>query len=191
MGGNRIRTAMQAVVLFLETLKATSIKAEVLGYTTGPSQHWYSDGMELSFGACPYGRVEQLLTYVIKDFNEPYNAKIKRRISNYGDVRLKENCDPENVKIAYDRLRQRPEKRKILFVLSDGAVCNHGNAIVGRQYYKELVEKIEREGVVEPIGIGFFSGSIKQYYKKWIIVRSAGSELAKELLEQLRKIFRV
>jgi cobaltochelatase CobT len=185
MSGTRLKGAMQAVVMFLETLQATKIKSEVLGYTT----EGVSKGADRAAGR--YGRVEDLITYVIKDFNEPFGTRIKKRISNYENVTLSQNCDPDNVKIAYDRLKARPEKRKILFVLSDGAVANLGNCTLGMRYYKKLAKKIEREGIVEPIGVGFMSNAIKAYWTKCIEINNSGTALAKGLFDELRKIFKV
>jgi cobalamin biosynthesis protein CobT len=183
MSGSRLKSAMQAVIMFLETLQATKIKSEVLGYTT--------DGMCKGAVRGNYGRVENLVTYIIKDFNEPYNTKVKKRISNYQNVTLSQNCDPDNVKIAYDRLKARPERRKILFVLSDGEVANMGNTGLGIKYYRKLAKKIEREGIVEPIGVGLMCDAIKEFWTQTISINTSGTALAKGLFGELRKIFKV
>ena len=83
------------------------------------------------------------------------------------------------------------ESRKILFVLSDGCVANRGNCGIGRAYYKKLINRIEKEGIVEPIGVGLFSEEIKHFYTKAININADGPALAKGLFEQLRKIFKV
>ncbi len=180
MNGRKIKDAMRAVVLFLETLQSTKIKSEVLGYTTAGN---YSVKTEDRF---EYGRVEFLATYIIKEFFEVYGQKVKKRISNWKGVMLANNCDAENVKIAYDRLRRRPEKRKILFVLSDGAVCNRGNCTIGVTYLKELVDKIAKEGVVELIGIGLLT-DVSKYYPKHINIRTSDM-LVPELFNQLKSV---
>ena len=188
MHGFRIENAMRAVVLFLETLKATKIKSEVLGYTCGnvpDSDKWYEEKNK-SF----YGRVESLRTLVIKEFNEPYGQKVQKRISNYRNVGMHNNNDPDSVKIAYDRIRRRPEKRKVLFVLTDGAVVSAGNDGIGRTYLKTLCKQIAKEGVVELIGIGMMAEEVREYYPKSIYLPKPDT-LAKDLFDQLRKIFKV
>ena len=76
-------------------------------------------------------------------------------------------------------------------MLSDGAVANHGNYEIGIRYYKKLAKQIEKEGIVEVIGIGFGANDIKQYFKNVILVSGSGTGLAKSLFEQLKKIFRI
>ena len=113
---DRIGDAFKAVVLFMEVLKQTKIKYEVLGYSTDAKQHFEGNWRHEE----RYGRVEGLRTYILKEFDEPLSAKVQRRISNYNSIQRLNNCDPESVKIAHDRLLPRPERRKILFVLTDG-----------------------------------------------------------------------
>ncbi len=173
-------------------LGESKIKSEVLGYTT---DDWpdvlfkrYSK-LDRSITRL-YGRTDPLLTYVIKDFNEPYNRKVKARIGAYGVARLAENCDGDSVMIAYNRLMMRKEKRKILFVLSDGAVANMGNTTLGKKYLKHVCKSIEKSGSVELIGIGLYDSSVKNYYKNNIIV-SGRSNLVETMSIELKKIFKV
>ena len=105
-------------------------------------------------------------------------------------ARLAENCDGDSVVIAYNRLMARKEKRKILFVLSDGAVANLGNCALGREYLKHVCKTIENSGDVELVGIGLYDSSIKKYYKNSIIVNGRDC-LVKTMGAELKKIFKV
>jgi hypothetical protein len=185
--GSNIDHAMKAVVVFLEALGNAKIKTEILGYTTGDKVHLRTSE---AYSRNDYGRVENLVTYVFKAFNEPMTLKIKKRISSYrNSCRLKENCDPESVLIAAERLSKRPEKRKILFVLTDGCVQNRGNSVKGRKYLKEIVPKIEKTGI-EVVGVGMGYTTAKEYYKRCIEVIN-GEKLAENLMNQIKNILKV
>jgi cobalamin biosynthesis protein CobT len=96
------------VILFLETLKLTGIKSEVLAYTTrGAFRKSTGDTLYT------YSRREKLYTGIFKSHDEVYGSKVKARIANFGNVARKENCDPCSVRVAHDRLVNRREKRKI------------------------------------------------------------------------------
>jgi len=182
--GYKARNEMKAVILFLETLKLTSIKSEVLCYTTGGRFR----GM--GYDGTGYSRIEKLYTGVFKSFDENYTSKIKRRIANWSDVRQSENCDPCSVRVAHDRLMKRREKRKILFVLTDGAVANKGDTWAGKMELKRLVKEIEDKGRVEIICIDFGSYAAKDYYSNVIDV-ARGGEIAEAIGAGLKDVFGV
>ncbi len=184
MSGKRIEAAMKSVVAFLEGLNLTGVKTEVLGYTTrGPIPG------ELRRGG-GYGRIEGLQTYVFKSFKDQYSNLVKRRISNYSMCRLSENCDPDSVKVAYERLSVQKAQRKVLFVLTDGIVCNMGDTLKGAQYLKRLVPQIMRRGV-EVVGIGLCGANVRDYYPRNISVNGEPTNLAKELLNGLKEVLAV
>jgi cobalamin biosynthesis protein CobT len=185
MTGNPIFNAMRAVVMFLEVLANSKIKSEVLAYTT--RGHMGAAGVS-NLGR--YGRVERLVTWILKDFSEPLNNLVKKRIGAFKGAKLSQNCDPENVVIAYKRLMQRPEKRKILFVLSDGEVNNLGNDHLGQAYMNKVCTHIQKEGAVELIGVELESRSLKKYIKNTITVND-GDNLARYMTDQLKKILKV
>jgi cobalamin biosynthesis protein CobT len=185
MSGDRIVNAMRAVVMFLEVLANSKIKSEVLAYTTSG----HMGGVDVP-NRNRYGRVERLVTWILKDFSEPLNNLVKKRIGAFKGAKLSQNCDPENVVIAYKRLMQRPEKRKILFVLSDGEVNNLGNDHLGQAYMNKVCTHIQKEGAVELIGVELESRSLKKYIKNTITVND-GDNLARYMTDQLKKILKV
>jgi cobaltochelatase CobT len=72
---------------------------------------------------------------------------------------FREGIDGEAVEWAAARLRARAEQRRLLFVISDGSptdtatgLANHGGYL--EQHLKQVVTRLEREGVVEIYGIG-------------------------------------
>lgn len=193
--GHGLWHAMRTAVLFLESFAPTGIKTELLGYTTGEmfsvKRECDAEGKEVYVGR-KYGRIEQLVTYVFKTFDEPYNAVVKKRIGYSKNLETDQNCDGDSLLVAYDRLRVRPERRKILFMLTDGAVENYGNIPMGEKFLKDVVKRIEKEGIVDLVGIGFEYNYAGLYFSKVIEINEGkGSELAQTMYEEIRKIFKV
>jgi cobalamin biosynthesis protein CobT len=188
MRGDPLESAMTAVVCFLEALEGTQIKSEVLTFTTrGIAYNWEEFAEDPN--RYEYGRVEALDMKIIKGFDEPYGARTKRRIGAWRAQNNANNCDGDSVQIAYDRLAARPEERKILFVLTDGLVGNHGNVERGMAYLKRVCRNIQKAGV-ELIGIGLNVHGLKEYYPHHINLRNA-SDLSIHLFNELRKILKV
>ena len=179
MRHERISPAMSAVALFLETLDHAGIAGEVLGYTTCG---WY----DLRGDGDAYGRVDKLLTLVFKSFSERLSAAVRRRIAAYEKIGMAQNCDADSLEIAYERILNRPERRKIIFVLTDGAVCSNGNDLAGRRELQRLVTAIERRGLVELVAIDLLSGEADRYYSKVIAVKES-TDLAAQLMAGLKR----
>jgi len=163
MRKGKMASAMASVVMFLETLEPIGVKSEVLGYTTG----MYCRGYDREEG---YGRVEALKTVIFKSFSETNNNSVKLRISAWRRVRRAENCDPCSLAIALDRLVKRPERRKIIFVLTDGCVSSMGDNTAGRTELNRMVKEVEKSGVVEIIGVGLMTSWAKGTYTNCIDV---------------------
>lgn len=184
MGFLKTQAAMNSVILFLESLNHIGIKTEVLGYTT---DNEYPSTDEFPSG---YGRVEGLVTYEFKTFADQYNKKTKLKIANFDSLGRKQNCDPCSVRLAHDRLAVRPEKRKVLFVLTDGAVDNLGSTRSGKRELKRLVKEIESSNKVEIVAVDLMSGSAQLYYSNVIEVERAG-DLPNQLFAGLRNVLKV
>lgn len=178
--GSALATAMKAVVLFLETLAMTKVQTEVLGFTTG-------DVTDIRAGY-QYGRAEALVTYILKEFGEAFGSKVKSRIGNYGMATMRNNADPDSLLIAYRRLKTRPEKRKILFVLSDGQpACWPSNDSIHGEL-KRVTKIIENDPEVELFAIGLGFDGVAEYYKNCLTVDSAN--LVPSLFAELKKRLR-
>jgi cobaltochelatase CobT len=183
MGGDGIEKAMMATVLFLEAFNGAGIKTEVLGYTTDYCMH--ANGYE-------YGRIDTLRTYIFKTFNEPLSAAVKKRISGCQGRGRHQNCDVDSLLIAHDRLITRPEQRKVLFVLTDGAVANNGNCSIGMKELKRVAGEIEKAGKIELICFDLSRCEAKDYYKNVVDISGCNKEaLADGMFQQIKKIFKV
>jgi cobalamin biosynthesis protein CobT len=91
------------------------------------------------------------------------------------------NNDADAIMFSYDRLLKQQTKRKVMIVLSDGSPAD---GMAGTDPYYALryvVGNIEQEKKCDIIGIGILDDSVKEFYKKHVIVRSVNA-LEQELL---------
>lgn len=195
MRGRKLTAAMQSVVLMLECFVGTTIKTEVLTYTTtgveglrGEINRAFKKG-EIYIGQ--YGRVEPLEMRVIKTFDEPYGLAVKQKISGFTEVELNNTPGGDSVLIAYNRLVQRKEERKVLIVLTDGVVGTaYANAGVERAYLKQVNDDIKKAGRVEAICFALEFGSCNQYFHNVIDISKA-QDLPSYIFNELRRIMKV
>jgi cobaltochelatase CobT len=171
MRGKTIELACVAADLICAALENCSVSTEVLGFTTmawkgGTSaQEWVRAGRP----ANP-GRLNDLLHIVYKSADEPYRrAKLNLCGMLSADL-LKENVDGEALGWAARRLQQRPEQRRILLIISDGAPvdqatleANEDKQILDR-HLRQVIDEIERSGQVEVAAIGV-RHDVGQYYR--------------------------
>lgn len=95
-----------------------------------------------------------------KAFHESYRRVGSRMVHITGKC---DNADGEAVYACALRLAERPEKRKLLFVFSDGAPCCRGLGAEGDEYLSKMIKKITSAGI-EVFGAGLKTDSVSQYY---------------------------
>jgi len=90
--------------------------------------------------------------------------------------------------VATQRLLKRPERRKILIVLSDGepAFYGSGGGGLAKRHCKHAVEMAEKMGV-ETIGIGIMDDAVKHYYPKHVVLKKL-EDLPGAVMGELKKI---
>ncbi|WP_167524468.1 MULTISPECIES: cobalamin biosynthesis protein CobT [unclassified Mesorhizobium] len=182
MRGHKMLYAAASVDIAQEFLRTLGIKVEVLGFTTrawrgGLSRlTWDADGRPKN-----PGRLNDLLHIVYREADDTRQSSIGHSLKPMlrPDL-LKENIDGEAIEWAAGRLRERPESRKMLLVLSDGAPVDdstlHAN---GPRYLHDhllrVVRQLETAGDVEllAIGLNFY---VDGYYRA-----SSNCEAADEL----------
>ena len=193
MRGRPIATAATCTDILAEALEQCGIKTEILGYTTKgwkggrTRDQWIYDGKPSN-----PGRLNDLRHIVYKPANRP----LRSCRDNFGlmlkEGLLKENIDGEALIWGYKRLLKRPEHRKILIVISDGAPVDDAtsSANSGRyleKHLKHVIKSIEGEGRVElsAIGIGH---NVGQYYQNSVTISDV-ENLAKTLADRLLLLF--
>jgi cobaltochelatase CobT len=105
---------------------------------------------------------------------------------------LKENIDGEALAWAHRRLLARPEQRRILMMISDGAPVDDSTLSVNPGNYLErhllwVIEEIETRSPVELIAIGI-GHDVTRYYRRAVTITDP-SELAGAMTDKLVELF--
>lgn len=193
MLGKPIAIAASCADILSQTLERCGISVEILGFTTtelhgGPLfNQWKADGKTTD-----PGRLNGLRHIIYKSADMPY----RRARSGFGlmlhkDL-LKQNIDGEALLWATERLQRRPEERKILLVISDGAPIDTSTMSANRENYlidhlHKVIDSIESNSKIELAAIGI-GHDVTSYYERAITIRDA-KDLGKTLLTQFRSLF--
>lgn len=110
--------------------------------------------------------------YTVKHFDERINSDLLLDRSNRAAYNQSNNNDAAAVLWCHNRLVRRPEKRKILLVLSDGHPATH-NVRNPQEGLKHIVRGIEADPRVELMGLGITSEAVKRYYTQNVVVSRA------------------
>ena len=110
--------------------------------------------------------------YTVKHFDERINSELLLDRSERAAYNQANNNDAAAVIWCYHRLMKRPEKRKILLVLSDGHPATH-NVHNPQEALKYVVKGIEADPRVELMGLGITSDAVKRYYTQNVVVSRA------------------
>jgi cobaltochelatase CobT len=105
---------------------------------------------------------------------------------------LKENIDGEALLWAHNRLLGRPEQRRILMIISDGAPVddstlsvNPGNYL--ERHLRDVIDYIETKSPVELIAIGI-NHDVTRWYKRAVTITDV-AELGGVMTEKLAELF--
>ena len=193
MRGRPITVAATCADILARTLERCGVKVEILGFTTKAwkggqaREKWLHGGKP----ATP-GRLNDLRHIIYKSADQP----LRRARRNLGlmmrEGLLKENIDGEALLWAHSRLIGRPEQRKILMMISDGAPVDDSTLSVNPGNYLErhlraVIEMIEDRSPVELIAIGI-GHDVTRYYRRAVTIVDA-EELAGAMTEQLAALF--
>jgi hypothetical protein len=116
--------------------------------------------------------------YVIKDFSERYNTRVKARIG--GLIHGGFTYLPDAILLAAQALTKRLQEARVLVVVSDFFPAGYDAA---EEKLKENIKKLERMGV-GVIGIGVNSRAVKQYVRTSCVV-----EGSYDLMKKFTKAF--
>jgi cobaltochelatase CobT len=193
MRGRPISIAAICADVLARTLERCSVKVEVLGFTTrawkgGQSrENWLTTGRPL----LP-GRLNDLRHIIYKSADTP----MRRVRDNLGlmmkEGLLKENIDGEALEWAHRRMVTRPEARKILMVISDGAPVDDSTLSVNPANYlekhlRDVIDMVERRKQVELLAIGI-GHDVTRYYNRAVTITDV-DQLAGAMTEQLAALF--
>ncbi|MDP2296560.1 MAG: cobaltochelatase subunit CobT [Pseudolabrys sp.] len=193
MRGRPITVAATCADILARTLERCGVKVEILGFTTrawkgGQSrEHW------LTAGKPPNpGRLNDLRHIIYKAADAPWRRARKNLGLMMREGLLKENIDGEALDWAHKRLLGRPEQRKILMMISDGAPVDDSTLSVNPGNYLErhlrwVIEEIETRSPVELIAIGI-GHDVTRYYRRAVTIVDA-EELGGAMTDKLAELF--
>jgi len=193
MRGRPITVAATCADILARTLERCGVKVEILGFTTkawkgGQSrENWLAAGKP----ANP-GRLNDLRHIIYKSADAPWRRARKNLGLMMREGLLKENIDGEALDWAHKRLLARPEQRKILMMISDGAPVDDSTLSVNPGNYLErhlrwVIEEIEQRSPVELIAIGI-GHDVTRYYQRAVTIVDA-EELGGAMTEKLAELF--
>ena len=193
MRGRPISIAAISADIMARTLERCGVKTEILGFTTrawkgGQSREaWLTKGRPAS-----PGRLNDLRHIIYKKADEPWRRARKSLGLMMREGLLKENIDGEALAWAHNRLIGRPEERKILMVISDGAPVDDSTLSVNNGSYlerhlRQMINWIEAKSPVELCAIGI-GHDVTRYYSKAVTIMDA-EQLGGTMVEQLAGLF--
>jgi cobaltochelatase CobT len=193
MRGRPITVAATCADILARTLERCGVKVEILGFTTRAWKGGQSRESWLQAGklANP-GRLNDLRHLIYKSADAPWRRARKNLGLMMREGLLKENIDGEALDWAHQRLLGRPEQRKILMMISDGAPVDDSTLSVNPGNYLErhlryVIEEIETRSPVELIAIGI-GHDVTRYYRRAVTIVDA-EELGGAMTEKLAELF--
>jgi cobaltochelatase CobT len=193
MRGRPIMVAAMCADILGRTLERVGVKTEILGFTTRAWKGGQAREKWLAAGKPPQpGRLNDLRHIIYKSADEPWRRAKRNLGLMMREGLLKENIDGEALTWAHNRIVARPEQRKILMVISDGAPVddstlsvNAGNYL--EQHLRRVIEEIETRSSVELTAIGI-GHDVTRYYAKAVTIVDA-EQLGGAMTEQLIELF--
>jgi cobaltochelatase CobT len=193
MRGRPISIAAISADILARTLERCGVKTEILGFTTRAWKGGQSREKWLAEGRPPQpGRLNDIRHIVYKQADEPWRRAKKSLGLMMREGLLKENIDGEALLWAHERIIGRPEERKILMVISDGAPVDDSTLSVNSGSYlerhlRQVIAWIESRSPVELVAIGI-GHDVTRYYARAVTIMDA-EQLAGTMIDQLAGLF--
>jgi cobaltochelatase CobT len=193
MRGRPITIAAMTADILARTLERCGVKVEILGFTTsqwkgGQSRKQWVDSGKPS----QPGRLNDLRHIIYKGADTPWRRARRNLGLMLREGILKENIDGEALAWAHSRLAARPEARRILMVISDGAPVddstlsvNPGNYL--EKHLRDVIRFIETRSNVQLLAIGI-GHDVTRYYRRAVTLMDV-DELGGAVMAQLTDLF--
>ncbi|HEX5776279.1 MAG TPA: cobaltochelatase subunit CobT [Caulobacteraceae bacterium] len=193
MRGRPIMVAAVCADILARTLERCGVKVEILGFTTrawkggAAREEWIKAGKPPS-----PGRLNDLRHIIYKGADSPWRRARRNLGLMMREGLLKENIDGEALMWAHHRLIARPEQRRILMVISDGAPVDDSTLSVNSGHYLErhlrtVISEIETRSPVELLAIGI-GHDVTRYYRHAVTIHDP-DDLADTIIGELVKLF--
>lgn len=193
MRGRPIMVAAICADILARTLERCGVKTEILGFTTRAWKGGQAREAWIKAGKPSHpGRLNDLRHIIYKAADAPWRRARKNLGLMMREGLLKENIDGEALLWAHQRLLGRPEQRKILMVISDGAPVDDSTLSVNAGHYLErhlraVIGEIEGKSPVELIAVGI-GHDVTRYYRRAVTIVDV-EQLGGAITEQLAGLF--
>lgn len=193
MRGRPITIAAMCADILARTLERCNVKVEILGFTTGAWKGGQSREKWIKMGKPPQpGRLNDLRHIIYKSADSPWRRARKSLGLMMKEGLLKENIDGEALIWAHNRLIGRPEQRRILMVISDGAPVDDSTLSVNTGNYlerhlRQVIGWVETQSPVELIAIGI-GHDVTRYYSRAVTIVDA-EQLGGAIIDNLAALF--
>ncbi|MEO5806551.1 cobaltochelatase subunit CobT [Devosia sp.] len=193
MRGRPITIAAICGDILARTLERCGVKVEILGFTTRAWKGGKSREAWLEANRPPSpGRVNDVRHIIYKAADEPWRHARRNLGLMMREGLLKENIDGEALEWARKRLMARPESRRILMVISDGAPVDDSTQSVNAGNYleahlRQVIEDIETRSPIQLVAVGI-GHDVTRYYRRAVTLLDA-EELGGALTDELAALF--
>ena len=189
MRGPPIFMAAACAEIMGKALERCGVKSEILGFTTASwrgglaRERWVADNKPDD-----PGRLSELKHIIYKSADVPWRRARRNLGFMLQPELLKENIDGEALLWAHDRLLARPEHRRILMVISDGAPFDDATLVANDERYLDrhlrlVIDWIERRSPIQLMAIGI-GHDVTNYYRLAFTV-SEPDDLGETMIGQL------
>jgi cobaltochelatase CobT len=193
MRGRPITIAALSADIISRTLERCGVKVEILGFTTKEWKGGNSYKLWIKNNRPSHaGRLNDLRHIIYKSADSSWRKARRNLGLMLKDGVLKENIDGEALIWAYERLLARPEQRRILMVISDGAPVDDSTLSVNGGSYldthlRDVIKRIEAGKAVELLAIGI-GHDVTRYYQHAVTI-SEIDKLGETMTQQLTSLF--
>ena len=193
MRGRPIMVAACCADILARTLERCGVKVEILGFTTRAWKGGKARETWLKSGKKPDpGRLNDLRHIIYKSADNPWRRAKSNLALMMREGLLKENIDGEALAWAHRRLLGRPEQRRIIMMISDGAPVDDSTLSVNsasylEQHLRQVIQEIELRSDVELLAIGI-GHDVTRYYQRAVTI-SDPNELAGAMTDKLVELF--
>jgi len=164
---SKIAVARDCAIALSECFEGTSMSYKISGFSNNAGVSKNVRGQ--------FHRHERLDHTVFKGYDDPLRV-CRGSVYRIGDAVGGNNSDYDFIDKELFLLSRRPEKRKVLFVLSDGHVACRSDAPTSEhnRLIKENLKHYKSKYGVESVGIGIKSDAVKSLYPDHTVVRNVG-----------------
>ncbi|MDO1560171.1 cobaltochelatase subunit CobT [Brevundimonas sp. 2R-24] len=193
MRGRPIMVAAICADILARTLERCGVKVEILGFTTRAWKGGQSRERWIQAGKPPHpGRLNDLRHIIYKAADHPWRRAKKNLGLMMREGLLKENIDGEALQWARARLAARPEARRILMVISDGAPVDDATQTANAigyldRHLRQVIAEIERDAAIELLAIGI-GHDVTRWYRRAVTIVDV-EQLGGVMVEKLAELF--